>query len=195
MKSALLVIDCQNDFLKDSSPYACQMFDDNLLKKIVQLISLCREKKIPIIYTQHSIKEDKSNAEIGEPSDVRACIIGTDGWKLVKSLSPKKGEFKVQKDKYDAFYGTDLNKILKNLGIDTLILSGVLTNNCVRATAEGAHYRGFNLLVVTDCCGATSYIKEVTDREIHDITLRDLEGRVYNTRLLNLEELRENEVL
>jgi len=74
MKSALIVIDMQNDFIKDTSPYSCQMLDDKLILRVKKLINFCRKKKISIIYTQHSIKPDKSNTEIGEPKNVRACI-------------------------------------------------------------------------------------------------------------------------
>ena len=189
MKPALLVIDCQNDFIKNSSPYACQMLDKKLIQKIEALIDVCRKKKIPVVYTQHSIKPDKSNAEFGEPEDVQACIIGTKGWEIIDELRPQKSEAIVQKDKYDAFYNTSLDNTLKRLKVDTLILSGVLTNNCIRATAEGAHYRGYSLVIVSDCCGATSYIEDYSARQIHDFTLRDLKERVYETKLVVFKEL------
>ena len=134
---------------------------------------------------------DKSNEEFGEPKDVRACIVGTKGWEIIEILKPQKGEVVIQKDKYDAFYGTNLENIVRQHGIDTLIFTGVLTNNCVRATAEGAHYRGFKLFVVSDCCGGTSYLPDKTDEEIHDITLRDLRERMYETKIVTFSELKE----
>lgn len=190
MKTALILIDCQNDFVKNASPYSAEMLDKKLIGRIKNIIDWAREKRIPVIYTQHSIKPDKSNGEFGEPKDVRACIIGTKGWKIIEALKPRKKESIVQKDKYDAFYGTDLEKVARRRGIDTLILVGVLTNNCVRATAEGAHYRGFKIFIVSDCCGGTSYLPGKTDREIHDITLRDLQERMYETSVITLSELK-----
>jgi ureidoacrylate peracid hydrolase len=200
MKPALIVIDCQNDFIKDSSSYYikdpsdyfCQMLDSKLIGRIKQLIEFCRNKKIPVIFTQHSIKPDKSNAEVDEPKDFKACIIGTKGWKIIKGLEPKKGELIVRKDRFDAFYNTSLEKILKKLKIDSVILCGVLTNNCVRATAEGAYYRNFRLILVSDCCGGTSYLPDKKHEEIHDITLRDLKERTYDTKLVSLKELKNN---
>ncbi len=189
MKYALLVIDCQNDFIKGASPYSCEMLDKNLVKKIKELINLCRSKRIPIIYTQHSIKPDKSNAEFGEPPEVRACITGTPGWEIVPALQPQSGDFIIAKDKYDAFYDTDLENVLRKLKVKGLLLSGVLTNNCVRATAEGAHYRGYKIILITDCCGATSYLKDKTHEEIHDITLRDLKERMYETEITTLKDI------
>ncbi len=187
MKYVLLVIDCQNDFIRDASPYACEMLDENLIIRIKKLINFCRVKGIPVIYTQHSIKPDKSNAEFGEPEEVRACIVGTPGWEIIKILQPEQGDFIVPKDKYDAFYDTSLQNILQQLKVKELILSGVLTNNCVRATAEGAHYRGYKVILISDCCGATSYLKEKTSEEIHDIAIRDLKERMYETEITTLK--------
>lgn len=191
MKTALVVIDCQNDFKKGASPYSCEMLDDALIRRIGELISFCRRKTIPIVYTQHSIKPDKSNEEFGEPKEVLACIIGTAGWEIVEELKPEAGDFVIQKDKYDAFYGSDLEQTLRAIEADTVIICGVLTNNCVRATAEGAHYRNFTLYIAGDCCGATSYISGRTNEEIHTLTLLDLKERMYETNLVSLKDLRQ----
>ena len=188
-KLALIVVDMQRDFIKDRSLYSCQMLDDDLIRQVKRLIEFARDKKIPIIFTQHSIRYDKSNAEFGEPENVRACIIGTEGWKIIEELKPDSQDYIILKDKYDAFFGTKLENILKCIDIDTVIICGVLTNNCIRATAEGAHYRGFKIIIVEDCCGATSYICDFTHETIHDITLRDLKERMYETRLLKLNDI------
>lgn len=190
MKQSLVIIDCQNDFRRDQSPYACQMLDARLIGRIKNLLTFARERGLAVVYTQHSIKPNKSNAEFGESEEVRACIIGTPGWEIIDDLKPHPKDHIIQKDKYDAFLNTDLEKVLKDLKTDTIILAGVLTNNCVRATAEGAHYRNFKLLIVSDCCGATSYIKNRTNEEIHEITLKDLEGRIYETEIISLSKLK-----
>lgn len=189
MKPVLLVIDCQNDFIRGHSLYECKMLNDALITRVKKLIEFCRVSYIPVVYTQHSINPDKSNAEYGEPEDVRACITGTDGWKIITDLAPLTGDTVVQKDKYDAFYKTNLGEMLRKLSVDTVLMCGVLTNNCVRATAEGAHYRGYNINVLTDCTGATSYVKDKTDAEIHDITLRDLRERMYATELVTMADI------
>jgi nicotinamidase-related amidase len=103
MRAALIVVDVQNDFKMDAGYYACPMLNEELLSQIESLVSFCRFKKVPIIFTQHSIKTDKSNAEIGEPDEVRACIIGTDGWRVAKEIGPQEDDLYLMKDKYDAF--------------------------------------------------------------------------------------------
>jgi ureidoacrylate peracid hydrolase len=190
MKPALIVIDMQNDFVKDTSPYSCQMLDDSLILRVKKLINFCRGKKIPIIYTQHSIKPDKSNAEIGEPKNVRACIIGTKGWEIIRKVAPRKEDIVIRKDRFSAFFNTKLENVLKNLKVDTLILCGVLTNNCVRATAEDAYYRNYKLILVSDCCGATSYVKGFTHEEVNKFTLEELKERTYKTKVVNLNQLK-----
>lgn len=192
MKPALIVIDCQNDFIKGYSPqfgYTCEMLDKKLIGKIKKLLDWTRKKRIPIIFTQHSINPDKSNEEFGESKDVRACIIGEPGWEIIDDLEPKKGELVIRKDKYDAFTNTNLDEILKKMKIDTVILSGVLTNNCVRATAEGAHYRNYKIFVVSDCTGGTSCNKGLSSKKVHDLTLEDLKGRMYETYIVNFSKL------
>ncbi|MEK7520120.1 MAG: isochorismatase family cysteine hydrolase [Patescibacteria group bacterium] len=189
MRPALLVIDCQNDFIKDMSPYACQMLDDTLVGRIDMLIQYARTRGVPVVYTQHSINPDKSNAEAGEGDDVRACIVGTKGWEIVAELAPRSEDVVVRKDKYDVFLDTNLDTILRTLGVDTLVMCGVLTNNCVRATTEGAHYRRYKTIIVSDCCGATSYVPDYTHEQIHDLTLRDMEGRIYELSVVKAGQL------
>lgn len=189
MKAVLLVIDMQNDFKKGKSAYSCEMLDDKLIKKVKNLIEFCRGKKIPIIYTQHTIKPDKSNGEIGEPKNVRACIEGTKGWEILEEIKPNEQDIIIRKNRFDAFFGTNLEEILKDLNIDTVIICGVLTNNCVRATAEGAYQRNYRVIIISDCCGATSYVKGISHKKVHSFTLKDLEGRTYEIRVSNFKSL------
>ena len=79
------------------------MLGKKLTGRIKNVINWARKKTIPIIYTQHSIKPDKSNKEFGEPEDIRTCFIGTKGWEIIEALKPRREEAVVQKDKYDAF--------------------------------------------------------------------------------------------
>lgn len=187
--TTLIVIDMQNDFLKGTSVYSAEMLDDSLVENVGLLIDTCRARNIPIIYTQHSILSDKSNAERGEPIEDRACIVDTHGWEIIDRVKPHEGDVVVRKDKYDAFVDTNINTILKNKSIEHVILCGVLTNNCVRATAEGAHYKGYRVSIVSDCCGGTSMLPDISHETLHDIALRDLATRIYGLRLLKREEV------
>ncbi len=190
MKQALLVIDMQNDFKKGASAYSCEMFTDELVGRVKQLIETCRQKNVPIVYTQHTIKADKSNAENGEPADVRACIMGTEGWKIIKELEPKQNDSIVLKHRADGFYESKLAEALKNLKVESIIVCGVWTNNCVRATAEGAYARDYRIIFVSDCCGANSLVDGFSPEQANEITLKELKERTYETQLLTLDEIK-----
>jgi nicotinamidase-related amidase len=190
MKPALIVVDVQNDFKKGASDYQCPQLDKNLLANINELVVFCRSKKIPIIFTQHSIKSDKSNAEHGEPDSIRACIEDTSGWKVAQEIDSSPEDNFVTKHKFDAFYESELGDVLKNLGVNTVIICGVWTNNCVRSTAEGAYYRDYDLILVSDCCGGVDFVDGEDHQKVSDYTLQELAERTYNTKLLTLNKLK-----
>lgn len=191
IKPALIIVDVQNDFKKGMSPYECPQLDEDLLARIKELKDFCRSKNIPVIYTLHSIKPDKSDAEIDEPDSIRACIIGTPGWGIAPELEPSKNDHYVQKKRFDAFYGSDLENIIKELGVNTAVICGVWTNNCVRATAEGAYYRDLRLILVSDCCGAVDFVNKKDHEKVNIYTLNELQERTYGTKLVTLGEFRE----
>ncbi len=190
MNPALLVIDMQNDFRKGASAYACEMLDNGLINRVKRLVELCRQKNIPVVFTQHTIKPDKSNAENGEPADVSACIQGTEGWKIIAELELKRKDNIVLKHRADAFFESKLAEALKNLNADTVIVCGVWTNNCVRATAEAAYARNYKIVLVSDCCGANSFVEGFTAEQVNEFTLKELKERTYDTQLLTLEEIK-----
>lgn len=190
MKPALLVIDMQNDFRKGASAYSCEMLDGGLIGRLNLLIELCRQKNVPVVYTRHTIKADKSNAENGEPADVRACIQGTEGWKIIRELEPKRKDSIVLKHRADAFFESKFAEALKSLNADTVIVCGVWTNNCVRATAEAAYARNYKIILVSDCCGANSLVDGFTAEQANDFTLKELKERTYETRLVTLDEIK-----
>ncbi|HLD81217.1 MAG TPA: isochorismatase family cysteine hydrolase [archaeon] len=189
--TALAVVDMQNDFRAGSgSPYACQGLDEKLVKNVKKLISACKEKGFKVVYTQQSINPDKSNAERGEPLDVRVCITGTPGWEIIKEIQPKPGDFVVRKHRASAFFKTSLEEELKKESIDSIVFCGVYTNNCVRATAQDAYARDYHVVFISDCCGAQSDGK-MSHRKMNKLALEDLRNRQYETEVLTLKEFTE----
>jgi len=116
-------------------------------------------------------------------------FIGTKGWEIIEEVKHRKEDIIIRKDRFSAFFNTNLENVLKDLKVDTLILCEILTNNCVRATAEDAYYRNYKLILVSDCCGATSYVKEYTHEEVHRFTLEELKERTYKTKVVKLNSL------
>jgi nicotinamidase-related amidase len=82
------------------------------------------------------------------------AVAGSWGADIVDELKPRKGDFRVLKRKYSAFQGTDLDQLLRELKVDTVILTGVVTDICIQHTAADAFFRGYKIVVPRDCVEA-----------------------------------------
>jgi nicotinamidase-related amidase len=120
MKAALVVIDVQNEFLKYMSPDK-----DNVLEVINWAIAVARAYNIPLIRVYHT------DPKWGPKP-------GSEGFEFEKSIQIKESDPKVVKNFADGFKKTDLDKVLKDLGINTLFLCGLSATGCVLATYHGA---------------------------------------------------------
>ncbi len=149
--SALLVIDMLNDFLKEGGalvvPQALRIVPG--LQKVVES---AREKNIPVIYITDAHLPNDPEFNDWPPHSIQ----GTWGGQVIDELAPQEGDYVVKKRRYSAFFGTDLELLLRELSISNLYLTGVLTNICVYATALDARMRGFNVLVFKDLVASLS---------------------------------------
>ena len=175
MKAAVLVIDMLNDFVKGA--LRVEKAKD-IVPRLKELLAWAREKGVPVIYV--------NDAHIrGVDAELKLwgqhAIKGTWGAQGVEELAPKPGDFVVEKRRYSAFFGTDLDLLLRELGVDTLILTGLVTNVCVQHTAADAFFRGYKLIIVSDCC-------EALTEEDHLRALGYME-KVYGAEVKKAEEL------
>ena len=135
-RMALLNIDIQG-FIVDITAGG-----PDLLERINSLIRVCREKNILIVHTAHVIRADGSNAGVmGEIAPiVREGLLneGSEAVKLHKDLDIQDNDILLNKPKFGAFYGTDLETMLRYRGIDTVIITGIATNICCETTAREA---------------------------------------------------------
>ncbi len=170
-RSALLVIDMQNDFLLPSA----LLFTEGgvaIIKNIKRLIDRCRKNKIPVIFTAHSHKNPKIDGGMTakwwpDLMKKRALVFDKKGTEIIKTLKPGPGEIVIHKRRYSAFYNTDLELILRGLGVEDLIITGVMTNICCESTARDAFFRDFRVFFVADATGAS-------DENLHLGALRNL---------------------
>ncbi len=166
MRSALLVVDMQNDFIyfKNSPVYVPPA--KKIIPKIVKLLIACRKKKIPIVYAITSHKKDRSDWALLDKRYNRAhCIENTPGARLVPEIDPQKKEYIVKKRRYSAFYKTDLDRLLKRLKVKRFIICGVTTSCCVSSTARDAYFRDYEVIVISDAVNATH-------RDLHKAALK-----------------------
>ncbi|KAA0258140.1 cysteine hydrolase [Deferribacter autotrophicus] len=146
MKKALLVIDMLNDFILDGAPL--QVPDaKNIIPNIKREIEKARKDGYPVIYVCDAHDEDDVEFKIWP----KHCVKNTEGAKVVDELAPKKDDYIVEKTRYSGFFNTNLNDLLQDLGVDTLIVTGVVTNICVMYTVADAVSLGYKVIVPKDC--------------------------------------------
>ncbi|MFN3466203.1 MAG: cysteine hydrolase family protein [Candidatus Brocadiales bacterium] len=145
-KKALLVIDMLNDFVKRGAPLEVPSAR-GIVRNIRRELEKARRAGIPVIYCCDRHEPRDREFEVWPPHAVR----GTRGAEVVEELRPARGEHVVAKKTYSAFYRTNLEKVLKRLGVKHLILTGVVTNICILYTAVDAYMRGYDVIVPEDC--------------------------------------------
>ena len=177
-KTALVIIDMQRDFLEPGGFGESLGNDVSLLRRTIEplksLLAAARASGLMVIHTReghrpcmsdlHIAKKVRGNPTqaIGDMSPMgRILVRGEAGHDIIPELYPIAGEPVIDKPGKGAFYATDLDTILKNAGIRQLIVCGVTTEVCVNTTVREANDRGYECLVLDDCCG--SYFPEFHD--------------------------------
>ncbi|SEN49646.1 Nicotinamidase-related amidase [Amphibacillus marinus] len=167
-KTALVIIDMQRDFLYPGG-FGEQLGNDvsttnGIIPAVKKVLETAREQGIFVIHTREGHRTDLSDVppskqrrggNIGEQGPMgRILVRGEYGHDIVDELQPVRGEVVLDKPGKGAFYQTDLDIILKNKQIETLLVAGVTTHVCVQTTIREANDRGYECLMLEDCCAA-----------------------------------------
>ncbi|MEZ5100215.1 MAG: cysteine hydrolase [Thermoleophilia bacterium] len=192
-RTAHVVIDDQNDFLHPQGWYATHDIDISHLRRVIEptkaLNEECRRRGVPIIWTRHGTR----GVEDGGPFMLKRKILldgglrkDTWGYEVLEDLAPQQEDWYVEKTRLSAFYQTNLEQLLRALNAETVILTGVLTNQCVGATCKDAMFRDFKPIVVEEATGtATPHLHEPA------IEMMNMGWGQVNTLEQTLAELRE----
>jgi nicotinamidase-related amidase len=168
---AIIVIDMQNDFVK---PGAVLCVDGALktVPDINKLIDYGRTKNWKVIWIMRA--HESAGVDVDAPriplfinGKKGYCVPGTEGYKLVDGLNPQKGDFIVQKYRNSAFFATQLDLMLRRMGVKTVVLAGTQYPNCVRGTANDAMSLDYETIVDTDACSAKT--PEVAKNNVFDM--------------------------
>lgn len=159
--TALLVIDMQNDFVAKGAPLETAMALE-MLPRLQKLLIFARERAITVIYTRHVHREDGS--DMGLFSEIypglgerKALIEEHEGSQIYADVQPQPGDLVINKHRYSAFFGTDLDIILRSKGIEHVAIAGATTEDCCLATARDAMYRGYRVAFLSDATGTYDY--------------------------------------
>jgi nicotinamidase-related amidase len=185
-RTALLVIDMQDEFVRPHWTPFWVPDATRLVPGIRRLADACRGLEVPVIYTAFARTHgytDRPRSGASMPNRYREVAANPEWFRdgaIWHELAPAENEIVIHKPSYGAFYDTPLQTILTNLGRDTIVICGTLTNFCCGTTARQGYERGFNVVVIGD-------LTATDDRELHEAELKTL--RKGFALVLSLEEL------
>jgi nicotinamidase-related amidase len=169
-QSALVIVDMQNDFVLPGSP-ACVAGAHDTVPSIKRLLDFFRLNKSPVFHVVREYRADGSDIEMnrldGFLRKSRYLVPGTKGCEIVDPLRPMDGEYRVVKNRYSCFMNTELDFMLRRIGVNHLVVCGTQYPNCIRATIFDAVCYGYNVINITDATSAQT--PDIAQANIVDI--------------------------
>lgn len=181
--TALLIIDMQNDFVGPDAPLRVAGADE-IIEPIIRVLTRFRERNLPVIHLLRVHRPGGADVEHFR-RDLFAkspfAVAGTRGADVIDPLRPLPAEYILSKTRMSGFFGTDLDLLLRSLGVTRIVVAGIQTPNCIRTTVFDAMAFGYETYLVSDATAAAT-------GEIHEANIRDMAA--IGVRILTTEDCR-----
>ncbi|MFQ5918212.1 MAG: cysteine hydrolase family protein, partial [Candidatus Binatia bacterium] len=159
--TALIVIDMQNMWVHPRGTRYLPSSEE-MIPKLKEVLDFCRGSNIPVLFLHTIKRKDLADAgifaelkpETHRPDDPWTNFEGAPGAEFHEGIRPLPGDITIGKFRYNGFYGTELENLLRRLGRDTIAISGVATNVCCGSTARDGAMRDFKVVFLSDCNAA-----------------------------------------
>jgi ureidoacrylate peracid hydrolase len=196
-RTAILVIDMQNEFGSKDGMFDRAGIDISVIKRVIEptaaVLKAARKNGIPVVYLKMQHRKDLTDLGatdsphrikhgffgVGESnvapdgSANRVLVEGYWGTEIIPELSPSTGDIIVSKHRYSGFFETELDGILRGLGIKQLIITGCTTSVCVESTIRDAMFRDYQCCLLSDC--SAEPIGMANSRGNHEASLLTVE--------------------
>ena len=161
IRPAMVVIDMQNGFLDPASPLCIRMARETV-PACAAALEEARRRKIPVIYACRQYRADGSDVEhtrYRRWAEAPALTPGSTGplsEEIPASIAPRPGDYQLVKPRFSAFFHTELDLLLRRLQVNTVVLLGTTTPNCIRTSCYDAISLEYNVAILTDCCSSNT---------------------------------------
>lgn len=177
-RTAMIVVDMQNDFVAFGAPMETPAARA-MVPRLAEALKVCRDSEIRVIYTAHVHRRDGCDVgllNMHPPVASRAALVdGTPGADIYPDLAPAAGEHVIKKHRYSAFFGTDLDIVLREWRVDTVIICGTTTENCCLSTARDAMFHNYRVVFLSDATATYDYpdrgFGAMANSDVHHATL------------------------
>jgi biuret amidohydrolase len=175
-RTALVLIDMQRDVVEGFA------YDQGVVQRFAAMLGACRDLGLPIVYVTFVRRADLADTVPAiadhpirprtQPSAAGGILVeGTPGSDIVDELEPLPGEYRVERRRSSAFFGTPLETFLRAGGVDTVLIGGIATEMGVEIAVRDGRDRDFNFVVLADCCSSVA-------QEFHEYALAKMLPRI-----------------
>lgn len=189
--SALLIQDLQNDVISEGGAFAdsgapAHAKSQNVVANVIDMATAARSAGMAVIHIHYIVEKGAPGLQLNAPlfqglHEAGAMVRGSWGAAAADGLEPQDGDLVVEKMRMNGFHGTNLETLLKGLGVDTIIVAGAWTNFSVEHTARHGADAGYRVVVVTD---GTSTINDEWQNAGLNFALENIAERVSSAEII-----------